>query len=127
MSKKPEVTYTLTIEPEDMSPEGQFDSGDDQADKELIAEIYRRLEFDLWAWCYVKVIATCSFQGETFRGSAGLGGCSYFGGEKEFTQPGGYYEDLKSEAYQSMIESLESAQNRGEIAGAAIKAISSTK
>jgi hypothetical protein len=95
------VTYKITIEPEDIDSAGEFDG---EEAEELIAEIYRRLESDLWAWCYV--IVTTSIEGCPLVGRATLGGCSYFGGEKEFTQPGGYYEDLCREAREDLLAQI---------------------
>lgn len=97
------VVVTVAISPEDISPEGQFASGDDDADKEMVADIYRRLEQDLWAWCCVRVRATyAGFQGEDY-----LHGCACFGGVKEFMQPGSYFDDMRDAAIADLMSTLE--------------------
>jgi hypothetical protein len=107
------VNYTITIEPEDESPNGQFDG---EGAEELVKEIYARLEHDLWAWCFVIVTASIEVDGQTFSGRATLGGCSYFGGESEFRQAGGYYGDLCNEAKESLLSDLREAVARGIVA-----------
>lgn len=99
------VTFTLEIEPEDIPVEGNaMASGDDSADRECEAEILERLDRgDLWAWCYVRVTATW---GE-FSGSDGLGECSYRS-EADFKR-GGYWEDMRAEAYDRLCEAIERA------------------
>lgn len=92
-----EVEFTIEIEEEDIPLVGgnppAFDSGDKEADAQLVRDIQRRLENgDLWAWCTVKVVA----EWREFRGSNYLGACSY-DNATDFKQ-GGYYEDMCREA-----------------------------
>ena len=99
------IQFSIRVEEEDYSPDGQFDF---EGAEDLIAEIKRRLESDLWAWCYV--IVTATIEGCPLTGRAALGGCSYFGGEKEFKQPGGYYEDLCREARADLISKIDAVK-----------------
>ena len=96
------INFRISISPEDIEPDFKNEHG--KPDTDLIAEIYKRLESDLWAWCYVTVSATIS--GCPLIGRAGLGGCSYFGGEVEFTQPGGYFDDLRREAQADLLRQI---------------------
>jgi hypothetical protein len=87
-----EVDFDIEILPEDTNPADDFDSGDAEQDAADVAEINRRLEYDLWAWCVVRVVAKWNgFEGDTY-----LGGCSY-DGPADF-KAGGYYEQMQEEA-----------------------------
>lgn len=67
-------------------------SGDDEYDKEVEKKVARRLRYNSWAWCCVRVTAKWnSFEGETY-----LGCCSYKN-EKDFMADG-YYEQMVVEA-----------------------------
>jgi len=102
---------TVVTEPEDQSVRGHYDSGDAAADREMEADIMRRLDKgDQWAFCCVKVIAELETDdGRLLRGeSAWLGGCSYKN-EKEFRQPGMYFDDMKAEALTELQEDYDSA------------------
>ncbi len=90
-----EVEFELTVEEEDMPVRGNaMASGDDAADKEVEDEIIERLERgDIYAWFQAKMTA----KWEGFTGVDYLGGCSYTS-EKDFMEPGGYYDDMKNQA-----------------------------
>jgi hypothetical protein len=90
-----EVEYRVFASMEEIAVRGNvLASGDDAADKACEDEIIRRLEQgDVWAWASVNVRAI--WRG--FQGNDYLGGCSYKN-EDDFTQPGGYYDDMKEEA-----------------------------
>jgi hypothetical protein len=100
------VTYRLYIEAEDIPVRGNaMASGDDALDKKVEDEILERLDSgDIWAWAHVTVEASA---GE-FTGEDTLGGCCYRDAA-EFMQPGGYYEDMKSEAFNALKATLERA------------------
>lgn len=97
-----DVEFFLEIEDEDIPVRGNFASGDDAADKELEDSIIARLNGgDLWAWCCVKV--TAKWKG--WKGVDYLGACSYES-EKDFKEPGGYYDDMKASALADLNKSL---------------------
>jgi len=109
-----EVTFTLTAEPEDLDPADHFASGDDKADKEMVEWINFRLDRgDVWAWFSAKVTATITLpDGSTIEGVDYLGGCSYKD-EADFTQQGGYYDDMKVNALDDLQRELEAQIARG--------------
>ena len=110
---KPEITYTLDIEPEGSLIRGSFDSGDAEADEQLAQELEERLNRgDLWAWCTVRVTARCVYQGVTFEGHDYLGGCSY-AGEQDFKHPEGYYPGMCNEARADLIRQIAEAAHVG--------------
>ena len=101
------VVYTLSISPEDMPVRGNaMVSGDDDADRETEDMIIEQLENDnQWAWCVVTVTA----RHPDIAGLSGadhLGGCSYRN-EAEFTQPGGYYDDMCAEALDDLLKQID--------------------
>lgn len=98
-----EVSFKLEIEPEDCPVRGHFDSGEAELDRQDEDRILARLERgEDWAWCTVKVTASWgSFEGEDY-----LGCCSYEN-EADFTQLGGYFEDMKHEALADLNTKLE--------------------
>jgi len=68
------VTYSHNVEPEFESPEGYFDSGIPEYDKEDIARVYKETEQgNMAAWCIVTVKATAL----GITASDSLGCCSY--------------------------------------------------
>lgn len=96
-----ECEFILTCEPEYDSPEGSFASSDDERDAEDVARIIAESQWNEWAWCIAKV--ECNWRG--IKGEDFLGGCNY-ASEKDFRE-GGYFEDMKTESYRRMIESIE--------------------
>jgi|SRR5947209_6545836 len=90
-----EVEFTVTAEPEDVSPRGNaMASGDDELDRKVEDEILERLDNgDVWAWAHV--VVTAEWNG--FAGTAGLGGCCYED-EWDFRENSMYFADLCEEA-----------------------------
>jgi hypothetical protein len=90
-----EVEFGLMADMDEVPVRGNaIATGDDAADREYENEIITRLKWgDAWAWAQVTVIAKWN----GFAGRATLGGCSHRD-EKEFRRPGGYFDDLKTEA-----------------------------
>lgn len=108
--------YETQCLPETERPEGQFASGDDAQDAETVAWIWEQLESgNPWAWCTVRVTATVELDGQTFEGEAYLGGCSYES-RAAFEAPGGYFDDLKVEAFESLKDALFVARDREHVA-----------
>jgi hypothetical protein len=95
------VAYTLDIEPEDIPVRGNaMASGDDAVDRRAERWVNRQLRAgNQWAWCSVTVTAS---RGE-HEGHDHLGACSYRD-TQQFIEPGGYYEDLKDEAYRELLK-----------------------
>ncbi len=83
-------TIRFYREDEDMSPVGQFASGDDALD----AEVLRKIESGEYDWFCVKVTAS---KAGIELASTYLGGCCYESFE-EFLTPDGYAFDMRSEA-----------------------------
>ena len=104
-----DVEFDVECMPEDVQIEGNaLASGDDDADRECEQDIMEQLASgNQWAWCTVRVVATL---GE-FSGDAYLGCCSY-ASEADFKAPGGYFDDMKSEALDDLRRSIESALSR---------------
>lgn len=100
------VTFELECLPEDIPVRGNaMASGDDAADREYEDEIIRRLDAgDVWAWCTVKVTARFG----AFEGVSYLGCCNYRD-EEDFTQPGGYFEDMEAEAFDALLCEMDTA------------------
>lgn len=81
---KPKITYTLTVEPEDIPVEGNASAIDPATDRKIAERIYRQLDAgNEWAWCVVTVTAKVG----RFSGLDSLGGCSY-ASEKAFARSG---------------------------------------
>lgn len=97
-----DIEITLDVEQDDVPVRGNASAWDDETDKRIEDEILERLDRgDVWAWAWVCVKAR--YKG--FEGSDSLGGCSY-ASEDDFTQPGGYYEDMVHEARERLAEEL---------------------
>ena len=90
-----DVTFRIEILPDDTPIRGNaIASGDDDLDRQVENEIIDRLDSgDIWAWCCVRVVASFG----PLEADAVLGGCSYRD-RAEFTERGGYFDDLKAEA-----------------------------
>jgi len=110
------VTYKLAILEEDLQVRGNVVASEDEDyDKKCEDEILARLDRgDIFAWFTAKVTATYAVDSFIFEGEDFLGGCSYKD-EEDFKQ-GGYYESMKQEALRCLIEELERAVERGEVA-----------
>jgi hypothetical protein len=77
---------------------------DDDSQEEIVNNILTDLESgNEWAWCSVRVIG--SYKG--IEEDDFLGACS-FKSKKDFIENSGYYDDMRNEVYQRIIERLES-------------------
>lgn len=116
------VEFSFHIEPEDIPVRGNaMASGDDAADRELEDEILARLDRgDDVAWCMAVVTATLEIDGETFKGTASLGACSY---ETEAQLRNECFEhyDLTSEALADLKATITATVTRGATAAKALK------
>lgn len=106
-----EVTYALTAVPEDHDPEWERptdNEADGEAHDRMLRDMaHRRYLGDVWAFCIATVTASWTDrEGVVHTGSDSLGDCSYANAE-EFKQPGGYYDDMKGEAYANLLTKLE--------------------
>ena len=97
----------IEIQEETEHPRHCFATGDDEDDKAIVAEILRKLEYNPWAWCSVKVTVSyeypeCEHCGHVRRESESsyLGGCSYEN-EKDFRE-GGYFDDMVNECLDAL-------------------------
>ncbi len=99
------VTYRTYIQQDDTEVKGNaLASGDDDLDASVEAEIIARLDSgDTWAWALVFVEA--SVEGCETTGGDYLGACCYKN-TADFINPGGYYNDMKSEALRYLKEQL---------------------
>lgn len=103
LPSKNQVQYELDCLEDDTQVRGNaMASGDDDFDKKIEDEILSRLESgDLWAWCTVRVTATW----KGIIGTDYLGACSYKN-EKDFKAKGGYYQDMKNQAFDDLIRQI---------------------
>jgi len=76
-------------------------SDDAEFDKKVEDEIIAELEYNQWAWCCIRV--TARYKGQ--EGRDYLGCCSYKD-EKDFVETSGYYEQMRQEAYDNLIDNL---------------------
>lgn len=96
-----DVEFTIEPQEEYIPIRGSFDSGDPEHDEQTALEIERQLEYNIWAWCCVKV--TAEYKG--MEGTDYLGACSYES-EKDFVENSGYYEGMKDRAFQELLDSI---------------------
>lgn len=96
-----EVTITITPSEEHDGPEGDFSSGDEEQDKKTVADIRREMQWNIWAWCMVRV--RVSWNGQ--HADSFLGHCSYK--DEAAFKEGGYYEQMRDEAYDTLCGELE--------------------
>ncbi len=103
LPKISQVEFTLECQPEDMQIKGNASAIDEDTDNEVEQYIIDELNSgNEWAWCCVKV--TASYKGR--EGTDYLGGCSYKS-EEDFKKDG-YWEDMKKQAFDDLISSLQS-------------------
>ncbi len=101
-----QVEFTLECMPEDLQIHGNASAIDEDTDNEIEQMIIDQLnDGNEWAWCCVKM--TASWKG--IEGTDYLGGCSYKS-EEDFKKYG-YYEDMKLQAYNDLIEQLKNLKN----------------
>ena len=101
MPRPEHVYYELEAREEYDSPEDHFTDPDDAA------FCHNQLaRGNMWGWCCAHVMAKFTTdEGEEIVGDDWLGGCSYLS-EEDFKQPGGYYDDMKKEAYAELCKKL---------------------
>ena len=102
-----DCAFKVECLPEDMQIKGNASAIDEETDKAIEQEINRQLgNGNPWAWCTVKV--TCYFDNglDGIEGVDYLGGCSYKD-KADFVQ-GGYFEDMKAQAYDDFLSKVES-------------------
>ncbi len=100
-----QVEFEVECLPEDISVEGNFASGDEEADREMERRIMADLESgNEWAWCTVRVTARYG----DFEGVDYLGACSY-ASKADFCQPGCYFDDMKKEALDDLNRKVRAA------------------
>jgi hypothetical protein len=95
---------TISCEPEDVPVEGNaLASGDAAEDRAAERWVRRQLaRGNQWAWC--TVIVRAEYAG--LMGRDVLGCCSYKS-ERDFKQPGGYYQSMVDEALRDLASQLE--------------------
>lgn len=103
LAQRETIKYALVCLPEEDGPEGHFASGDDALDAEDCARIREAAQWNEWAWCMVRVVASFG----SFKGNAYLGGCNY--ASREDFEKGGYFADMKEEALDDLARVIESA------------------
>lgn len=104
LPKIEEVEFSLTVEEEDSPVRGNvLASGNEALDRAAENEVFERLKRgDIWAWASVCI--TAEWKGIT--ADAWIGGCNYKD-EIAFKAEGGYYGDMKVDAYDRLIEKLQ--------------------
>lgn len=103
------IIYQMQVVPCDMEVSGNaIASGDAEADKQVEDQICKELEAgNLWAWCDVTVTATVP--GIDLKGTATLGACSYK--DQRAFEEDAYYQDLKNEAKQDLLDQINRVKN----------------
>jgi hypothetical protein len=96
-----DVDFSIIVHPEDTPIRGNVQCISPAADRRAERRVMDALEWNQWAWCTVEVRAEYG----DFSASDFLGCCSY-DSERDFRQPGGYYEDMKHEALDRLNEEL---------------------
>jgi hypothetical protein len=98
-----DVDFEIFCEPEEMQIRGNcMASGDDAEDEDCALWIENELAGgNEWAWCSVRV--TASWNG--LEAHDYLGGCSY-ACKKDFTAEGGYFDDMKAQAFALLQEQI---------------------
>ena len=111
------VTYSVTVEPEDIPVEGNASAtGDLEYDHETELWIFDQLKRgNVAAWAVVTVTASVTINGETFSGYDSMGGCSY---QSEASLVKSALEEycMKDGALDDLRRTLSKAVERGEAA-----------
>lgn len=77
MARKLEVSYAVTVEPEDIPFVGNCSAIDPETDRQTEEWIREQLNAgNEYAWCWVKVVASVVYDGIIFTGEDSLGGIS---------------------------------------------------
>jgi hypothetical protein len=99
------VYFTIECLPSDIPIRGNFVATEDpDRDRRDEDQVIADSEWNEWAWCTVKVTAHFG----DFEGTDVLGGCNYRD-EEDFKAPGGYWEDMKAEAFLDLTVVFEGA------------------
>jgi len=113
------ITYRIECLPEDAQIEGNCSAVDPETDKQTAQWIRDQLERgNEWAWCMVRVTAVLVSDDLELTGYAYLGCCSYQS-DHDFMS-GGYYDDMKKEAFADLITSLKYLASKGAAAQRAL-------
>lgn len=109
LPKIEDVTFRVECEEEHAPVRGNAQaSGDDAQDREAEDAIIRDLNNgNSWAWCCVHVVA----EWRGFKGHDYLGACSYES-EASFREPGGYFEQMREEAFADLLGVLRDTAKR---------------
>jgi hypothetical protein len=103
-----DVTFSIECEPEDVPIEGNCSAIDEKTDRRVANWIRKQLDRgNEWAWCHVIVRARWN----GIEGSDALGCCS-FRSQEEFTQPDGYYPQMKKEALADLNRNVEALETK---------------
>jgi hypothetical protein len=97
-----EVEFEVECHPEEIPIRGNCSAVDDMTDRKTEKWIYDQLRRgNQWAWCMVRVVA----RWKEYEADDTLGACSYRS-EKQFREPGGYFDDMKHEALANLNAEL---------------------
>jgi len=102
-----DCAFKLECLPEDTPIRGNCSAIDEETDAATEKWITDQLEAgNEWAWCIVRV--TCYYDAglHGITGTDYLGGCSY-DSEADFAKEGGYFEDMKRQAYDDFVRKVE--------------------
>jgi hypothetical protein len=105
-----EVRFFISVQQDEIPVRGNaLASGDDAADRAAEDAILARLDSgDVWAWAHVTVTAVWTSgpaPSHRFAERSTLGGCSYRD-EAEFCGPGGYFDDMKTDALDNLNKAI---------------------
>lgn len=101
--------YDWRAEPDEDGPEGYFATGDDAEDARIVAEIRENMQWNTWAWCFVRVTVSVELGPAVIEGWDSLGGCSY-ADEEEFTASD-YFKDMMNEAALDLCRKMKAIQD----------------
>jgi len=109
MPSQEDVDYALTAKPDEDSPVWERPTSsraDGLGHDEMMADRKRRYKSgDTLAWCVTTVTARWTdAEGTAHEGHDSIGGCY---NSERFKQPGGYYDAMKSEAYDDLLRNIE--------------------
>lgn len=106
-----EVQFDIDVQWEgDIDPEEHFENPQD------VEWVRQQIEAEnVWGWCRVALRASWHDPNtdKDYEGWDYLGGCSY-ASEQDFKRPGGYYDDMKKQAYAELQKQVEADQEARE-------------
>lgn len=101
------ISYSLFVHPEEIPPEDMLISGEPdyaELDAREVERVRREVDAgNIWAWASVTVVASIG----GFEGTDYLGCCSYESAE-DFTANGGYWDDMKAESRDNLLDNIRS-------------------